>query len=36
MAVSGHKRLAILQQYVVPGQDAVAALMAAADPDRRH
>jgi integrase len=36
MAVSGHKRLATLQQYVKPGQDAVAALMAATDPARRR
>jgi len=36
MAISGHKRLATLQQYVQPGQDAVAALMAATDPDRRR
>jgi integrase len=35
MAVSGHKRLATLQKYVQPGQGAVAALMAATDPDRR-
>jgi len=35
MAISGHKRLATLQQYVRPSQDAVAALMAATDPDRR-
>ena len=33
MAISGHRRLATLQQYVKPSQDAVAALMAAADPD---
>jgi integrase len=33
MAISGHRRLATLQQYVRPSQDAVAALMAAADPD---
>jgi integrase len=36
MAISGHKRLATLQQYVRPSQDAVAALMAASDPDRRR
>ena len=36
MAISGHKRLATLQQYVQPSQDAVAALMAATDPDRRN
>ena len=36
MAISGHKRLATLQQYLTPGPDAVAALMAATDPDRRH
>ncbi|MGH3120946.1 MAG: tyrosine-type recombinase/integrase [Streptosporangiaceae bacterium] len=35
MAISGHKRLATLQQYVQPSQGAVAALMAATDPDRR-
>ena len=35
MAISGHKRLATLQRYVQPSQDAVAALMAASDPDRR-
>ena len=35
MAISGHKRLATLQRYVKPSQDAVAALMAASDPDRR-
>jgi len=33
MAISGHRQLATLQQYVKPSQDAVAALMAAADPD---
>lgn len=32
--ISGHKRLATLQRYVTPSQ-AVAALMAATDPDRR-
>ena len=36
MAISGHKRLATLQQYVKPGPDAVAALMAATDSDRRR
>jgi integrase len=36
MAISGHKQLATLQQYVKPGQDAVAALMADTDPDRRR
>jgi site-specific recombinase XerD len=36
MAISGHKRLATLQQYVRPSQDAVAALLAATDPERRH
>jgi hypothetical protein len=36
MAISGHKRLATLQRHVKPGQDAVAALMAASDPDRRR
>jgi hypothetical protein len=35
MALSGHKRLATLQQYVTPGQASVAALLAASDPDRR-
>jgi integrase len=35
MAISGHKRLATLQRYVQPSQAAVAALMAAGDPDRR-
>jgi len=35
MAISGHKRLATLQRYVKPSQAAVAALMAATDPDRR-
>jgi len=35
MAISGHKRLATLQQYVQPSQTAVAALLAATDPDRR-
>jgi integrase len=35
MAISGHKRLATLQRYVAPSQAAVAALMAASDPDRR-
>lgn len=34
MAISGNKRLATLQRYVQASQDAVAALMAAADPDR--
>jgi integrase len=36
MALSGHKRLATLQQYVKPSQGAVAALLAATDPDRRR
>jgi integrase len=36
MAISGHKRLATLQRYVQPSQDAVAALMGASDPERRH
>ena len=36
MAISGHKRLATLQRYGQPSQDAVAALMAASDPDRRR
>jgi integrase len=35
MALSGHKRLATLQRYVRPSQAAVAALLAASDPDRR-
>jgi site-specific recombinase XerD len=35
MAISGHRRLATLQRYVKPSQAAVAALMAASDPDRR-
>jgi integrase len=35
MAISGHKRLAAVQRYVQPSQAAVAALMAASDPDRR-
>ena len=35
MAISGHKRLATLQRYVKPSPAAVAALMAASDPDRR-
>ena len=35
MAISGHKRLATLQRYVQPSHAAVAALMAASDPDRR-
>jgi hypothetical protein len=35
MAISGRKRLATLQRYVQPSQAAVAALMAASDPDRR-
>jgi integrase len=36
MAISGHKQLATLQQYVRPSQDAVAKLMADTDPDRRR
>ncbi len=36
MAISGHKRLATLQQYVKPGEGAVAALLAELDPDRRR
>ena len=36
MAISGHKQLATLQQYVKPSQDAVAKLMADTDPDRRR
>jgi Amidase len=35
MAISGHMRLATLQRYVTPSKAAVAALMAASDPDRR-
>ena len=35
MAIRGHKRLATLQRYVKPSQAAVAALMAAGDPDGR-
>jgi hypothetical protein len=34
MATSGHKRLEFLQRYVKPSQEAVAALLAATDPDR--
>jgi integrase len=36
MAISGHKQLATLQQYVKPSQDAVAKLMADTDPARRR
>jgi len=36
MAISGHKRLQTLQRYVKPSQEAVAALMADLDPDRRR
>lgn len=36
MAISGHKRLATLQQYVQPSPAAIAALMASSDPDRRN
>jgi site-specific recombinase XerD len=36
MALSGHKRLATLQRYVKPSPAAVAALLAANDPDRRR
>jgi hypothetical protein len=36
MAISGHKRLATLQQYVKPGDEAVAALLTELDPDRRR
>jgi integrase len=36
MAISGHKRLATLQQYVKPGDEAVATLLAELDPDRRR
>ena len=36
MAISGHKQLATLQQYVRPSQEAVAKLMADTDPDRRR
>ena len=35
MAISGHKRLATLQRYVKRSQAAIAALMAASDPDSR-
>ena len=35
MAISGHKRLATLQRYVKPSQAAIAAPMAASDPDSR-
>jgi hypothetical protein len=35
MAISGHKRLATRQRYVKPSQAAIAALMAASDPDSR-
>ncbi len=36
MAISGHKQLSTLQQYVKPSQGAVAKLMADTDPDRRR
>ena len=36
MAISGHKQLSSLQQYVKPSQGAVAKLMADTDPDRRR
>ena len=36
MAISGHRQLATLQQYVKPSQAAVAKLMADTDPDRRR
>jgi integrase len=36
MAVSGHRWLGTLQRYVRPSQEAVAALLAATDPERRH
>lgn len=36
MAISGHKRLESLQRYVKPSQEAVAALLAATDPDQRR
>jgi site-specific recombinase XerD len=36
MAISGHKQLSTLQQYVKPSQDSVAKLMADTDPDRRR
>jgi integrase len=36
MAISGHKQLSTLQQYVKPSQDAVARLMADTDPARRR
>lgn len=36
MAISGHKQLSTLQQYVKPSQAAVAKLMSDTDPDRRR
>jgi integrase len=36
MAISRHKRLATLQRSVTASQEAVAALLAVTDPDRRH
>lgn len=36
MAISGHRRLSSLQQYVMPSRAAVAKLMADTDPDRRR
>lgn len=36
MAISGHKQVSSLQQYVKPSQAAVARLMAGTDPDRRR
>jgi len=36
MAISGHRQLATLEQYLKPNQAAVAKLMADTDPDRRH
>jgi integrase len=36
MAISGHKRLESLQRYIKPSQEAVAALLAATDPDQRR
>jgi hypothetical protein len=36
MKISGHKRLATLQHYVKVSDDAVAAVLAELDPDRRR
>ncbi len=36
MAISGHKQMSTLQQYVKPSQSAVAKLMADTDPERRR